>query len=57
MRSRDAAKDAEAEAAAWEATKGAGYGALKYGTLMALLGGLAYAASPLYRGFTIQFKV
>ncbi len=57
MRSHDAMKDEEAEAAAWEAAKGAGYGALKYGALMGVLGGLAYTSWPLYRGLTIQFKV
>ena len=57
MRSHDAMKDEEAKAAAWEATKGAGYGALKYGAAFAVLGGLGYALSPIYRGLTIQFKV
>jgi len=57
MRSHDAMKDEEAKAAAWEATRGAGYGALKYGAAFALLGGLGYALSPIYRGLTIQFKV
>lgn len=57
MKAHKAMKDEEAEQAAWEAAKGAGYGALKYGAAMVALGGLGYAVSPLYRGLTIQFKV
>ena len=57
MRSHDVMKDEEAKAAAWEAAKGAGYGAFKYGAAFAILGGLGYAFSPIYRGLTIQFKV
>ena len=57
MRSHDGMKDEEAKAAAWEAAKGAGYGAFKYGAAFAILGGLGYALSPIYRGLTIQFKV
>ncbi|KAH7033494.1 uncharacterized protein B0I36DRAFT_109789 [Microdochium trichocladiopsis] len=48
---------AEIEQAQWEAAKGAGYGALKWGAFSAACGGLGYAFSPMYRGFTIQFKV
>lgn len=50
-------RDVEAEDAGWEATKGAVYGAAKWGVFTAALGGLGYAFSPLYRGLTIQFKV
>ncbi len=57
MRSHGIMKDKEVEAAAWEATKGAGYGAVKFGAGMALLGGLGYFISPLYRGLTMQFKL
>lgn len=40
-----------------EAVRGAGVGALKWGVATAILGGLGYALSPVYRGLTIQFKV
>jgi hypothetical protein len=50
-------KGEEADNAAWEATRGAIYGALKWGAVTAALGGLGYKFSPLYRGLTIQFKV
>jgi len=50
-------KDEEANNAAWAAGKGAAYGAFKWGAAMAVLGGLGYAFSPIYRGLTIQFKV
>ena len=50
-------KDAEAVDAGWEATRGAIYGALKWGAVTAVLGGIGYAVSPLYRGLTVQFKV
>lgn len=53
----DRAREEEANAAAWAAAKGASYGALKYGAAMAVLGGIGYAISPIYRGLTIQFKV
>jgi hypothetical protein len=57
MKSHNAMRDVEAEDAGWEATKGAVYGATKWGVFTAALGGLGYAVSPLYRGLTIQFKV
>lgn len=57
MRSHDAMKDEEVAGAAWEATRGAVYGAVKWGLFTGLLGGIGYATSPIYRGFTIQFKV
>lgn len=50
-------KDEEAINAAWEATRGAMYGAAKWGALTAVLGGIGYVASPIYRNLTIQFKV
>lgn len=57
MRSHDAMRDQEAVEAAWEAMRGAGYGMIKYGAVMGVLGGIGYAMSPIYRGLTIQFKV
>lgn len=57
MRSHDAMRDEEAIDAAWEASKGATYGALKWGALTGVLGGIGYYASPVYRSLTIQFKV
>lgn len=50
-------QDEEAINAAWEATKGALYGAVKWGSLTGILSGTGYYTSPLYRGLTIQFKV
>jgi hypothetical protein len=50
-------KHEEAAEASWEATRGAIYGAAKWGLASAVLGGVGYAVSPLYRGLTIQFKV
>jgi hypothetical protein len=49
--------DAETNQAAWEAAKGAAWGGTKWGAAFAVGGGVAYAMSPLYRGFTKQFKV
>ncbi|CAK7223916.1 hypothetical protein SCUCBS95973_005341 [Sporothrix curviconia] len=54
---RKSIHDDEANAAGWEAVHGAVSGAAKYGVAFALLGGLGYAMSPIYRGLTIQFKV
>ncbi|CAP72855.1 uncharacterized protein PODANS_2_2870 [Podospora anserina S mat+] len=51
------AKHEEAVDASWAATRGAVSGALKWGVATAVLGGLGYAFSPVYRGLTIQFKV
>jgi len=56
-RSHDVNRHAEATEASWEAVRGAGYGAAKWGIGTAVLGGLGYAFSPIYRGLTIQFKV
>ncbi|KAF2446123.1 hypothetical protein P171DRAFT_471737 [Karstenula rhodostoma CBS 690.94] len=50
-------KDEETNAAAWEAARGAGWGATKWGSFAAVAAGVAYAFSPIYRGLTIQFKV
>ncbi|KAI0490421.1 hypothetical protein F4859DRAFT_7557 [Xylaria cf. heliscus] len=47
----------EAKEAQMEAVRGAGVGALRWGAAAAVLGGLGYAMSPIYRGLTIQFKV
>ncbi|KAK3946074.1 hypothetical protein QBC46DRAFT_370764 [Diplogelasinospora grovesii] len=57
MRSHNAMKDVEAVDASWEAARGAVYGAIKWGIPTAMLGGLGYMFSPLYRSLTIQFKV
>ncbi|KAH6626075.1 hypothetical protein B0J18DRAFT_130709 [Chaetomium sp. MPI-SDFR-AT-0129] len=50
-------KHEEAVNASWEATRGAVSGAVKWGVASALLGGIGYVVSPMYRGLTIQFKV
>jgi hypothetical protein len=57
MKTHNAMRDEEAVDAGWEATRGAIYGAIKWGAVTAALGGIGYAVSPLYRGLTIQFKV
>ncbi|KAK4103812.1 hypothetical protein N658DRAFT_504661 [Parathielavia hyrcaniae] len=57
MPSINESKHDEAADASWEATRGAVSGALKWGIASALLGGVGYALSPVYRGLTIQFKV
>ena len=57
MPSLNTSKHEEAEDASWEATRGAVSGAVKWGLASALLGGLGYLTSPMYRGLTIQFKV
>jgi hypothetical protein len=57
MKSHNAMRDEEAIDAGWEATRGAVIGAIKWGAVTAVLGGIGYAASPLYRSLTIQFKV
>ncbi|KAK1778984.1 hypothetical protein QBC45DRAFT_144448 [Copromyces sp. CBS 386.78] len=50
-------KHEEANEASWEACKGAISGAFKWGVGTAILGGIGYAVSPIYRGLTFQFKV
>lgn len=57
MRHSNAMNDAEAKDASWEAGKGAAYGAVKWGAAAAVLSGVGFAVSPIYRGLTIQFKV
>ncbi|KAG7288767.1 hypothetical protein NEMBOFW57_005124 [Staphylotrichum longicolle] len=57
MPSANDTKHEEAVDASWEATRGAVSGAIKWGIGTALLGGVGYMVSPLYRGLTIQFKV
>ncbi|KAF2238703.1 hypothetical protein EV356DRAFT_269121 [Viridothelium virens] len=47
----------EANAAAWQAARGAVTGAARWGLFCGLAGILGYTFSPLYRGLTIQFKV
>lgn len=54
---RSALENEEAKQAQMEAVKGAGYGAVKWGLAGAVLSGMGYAMSPIYRGLTIQFKV
>ncbi|KAJ4306305.1 hypothetical protein N0V88_001105 [Collariella sp. IMI 366227] len=57
MPSINESKHEEAADASWEATRGAVDGAIKWGIASAVLGGVGYAVSPVYRGLTIQFKV
>ncbi|KAF2490655.1 hypothetical protein BU16DRAFT_596954 [Lophium mytilinum] len=49
--------DADAKEAGWEAARGAGVGAMKWGAFAGLCGVTAYTFSPVYRGLTVQFKV
>lgn len=57
MPSINDSKHDEAVDASWEAARGAVSGAVKWGLASAVLGGIGYAVSPIYRGLTIQFKV
>ncbi|KAI2603706.1 hypothetical protein GGR54DRAFT_459679 [Hypoxylon sp. NC1633] len=57
MRPHKALESDDAKEAQWEATRGAAIGAVKWGAASAVLGGVGYVFSPLYRGLTIQFKV
>jgi len=57
MPSLNDSKHEEASEASWEACRGAVSGALKWGVGMALLSGLGYYMSPVYRSLTFQFKV
>ncbi len=43
--------------AGMEGMRGAAVGAVKWGIVSAGLGALGWRFSPLYRGFTLQFKV
>ncbi|KAI9890734.1 MAG: hypothetical protein M1814_003664 [Vezdaea aestivalis] len=51
------ANDPKANAAGKEATKGAVFGAARWGLYAGVAGVAAYAFSPTYRVLTIQFKV
>ncbi|KAI0852289.1 hypothetical protein F5Y00DRAFT_258696 [Daldinia vernicosa] len=57
MRAHKALESDDAKEAQWEAARGAAVGAVKWGAASAVLGGLGYAFSPLYRSLTVQFKV
>ncbi|KAG0648325.1 hypothetical protein D0Z07_5192 [Hyphodiscus hymeniophilus] len=57
MRSSGGLRYEEASGAAWEGGRGAAVGAAKWGVYSAILGGVGYGVSPIYRGLTIQFKV
>ncbi|KAI2608907.1 uncharacterized protein GGS25DRAFT_492064 [Hypoxylon fragiforme] len=57
MRSHNALESEDAKEAQWEAAQGAAVGAVKWGAASAVLGGVGYLCSPLYRGLTLQFKV
>ncbi|KAL7625240.1 hypothetical protein AAE478_004455 [Parahypoxylon ruwenzoriense] len=57
MRSHKALESDDAKEAQGEAVRGAAVGAVKWGAATAVLGGLGYVFSPLYRGLTIQFRV
>lgn len=57
MRAHKALESDDAKEAQWEAARGAAVGAVKWGAASAVLGGIGYIFSPLYRGLTPQFKV
>ncbi|KAI1415401.1 hypothetical protein F5Y13DRAFT_157308 [Hypoxylon sp. FL1857] len=57
MRAHKALESDDATEAQWEAARGAAVGAVKWGAASAVLGGIGYIVSPLYRGLTPQFKV
>lgn len=57
MNSHNPLKTEEANAASWEAAKGAGMGAAKWGAAAAILAVVGRVWSPVYRGTTVQFKV
>ncbi|KAI1376584.1 hypothetical protein F4677DRAFT_82384 [Hypoxylon crocopeplum] len=57
MRAHKALESEDAKEAQWEAVRGAAVGAVKWGAASAVLGGVGYVFSPLYRGLTVQFKV
>ncbi|KAF3064503.1 putative imidazoleglycerol-phosphate dehydratase protein [Daldinia childiae] len=57
MRAHKALESDDAKEAQWEAARGAAVGAVKWGAASAVLGGIGYVFSPLYRGLTVQFKV
>jgi hypothetical protein len=53
----DPLRSDEARTAGWEAGMGGLRGAAKWGVGAAIVGGIAYFRSPLYRKMTVQFKV
>lgn len=57
MKATNALNSDEAKEAQRQAVRGAGIGAVKWGFASAVLGGIAYAMSPVYKGLTVQFKV
>ncbi|KAI1776285.1 hypothetical protein F4818DRAFT_440653 [Hypoxylon cercidicola] len=57
MRAHKALESEDTKEAQWEATRGAAIGAVKWGAASAVLGGIGFIFSPLYRGLTVQFKV
>ncbi|KAI0130049.1 hypothetical protein BJ170DRAFT_298399 [Xylariales sp. AK1849] len=57
MKAHDALNSDDAQEAQWEAARGAAVGAVKWGAASAIVGGVGFVFSPLYRGLTIQFKV
>ncbi|XXH00143.1 Origin recognition complex subunit 2 [Hypoxylon texense] len=57
MRAHKALESEDAKEAQWEAARGAAIGAVKWGAASAVLGGVGFVLSPLYRGLTVQFKV
>ncbi|OAA72495.1 hypothetical protein ISF_01568 [Cordyceps fumosorosea ARSEF 2679] len=57
MPSHSPLKTEEANAASWEAAKGAGMGAAKWGAGAVVLAAIGHVWSPVYRGTTVQFKV
>ncbi|KAI6080431.1 hypothetical protein F4821DRAFT_265902 [Hypoxylon rubiginosum] len=57
MRAHKALESEDAKEAQWEAARGAAIGAVKWGAASAVLGGVGFVFSPLYRGLTVQFKV
>ncbi|KAI4860544.1 hypothetical protein F4820DRAFT_106255 [Hypoxylon rubiginosum] len=57
MRAHKALESDDAKEAQWEAARGAAVGAVKWGAASAVLGGVGFVFSPLYRGLTVQFKV
>lgn len=57
MKATNALNSEEATEAQRQAVRGAGIGAAKWGVASAILGGIAYTMSPVYKGLTVQFKV
>ncbi|KAI5820049.1 hypothetical protein BZA77DRAFT_126003 [Pyronema omphalodes] len=53
----DPTRTAAADAAAWEAVRGAGVGLVKWGIVSAIAAVGLNFASPIFRNLTIQFKV